>query len=227
MAFMTFIQGDPQDLKFMLTLRVFELCVEITNVDARRHPNLFDLNHMLVLSGLFLPLALFKPELTVVHQLAHRRGSLRRDLNQVQPLLVSNPQRLRGGHNAQLLTLGADQADFPIIDGFIQFMHLFTNGRNTSVPKSQNADTKPAPAQQQTALRQSDYNVVDLFAHLAGGEADASPSLFCLVSISVLHRFVNNLFYLKLNIFRASGKNNACTGESGSLRFDPQPHCKI
>ena len=91
---------------------------------------------------------------------------------------------------------------------------------------SQNADTKPAPAQQQTTSRQFDYNVVDLFTHLAGGEADASPSLFCLISISALRRFVNNFFPL-LNIFRPSGKNNACTGESGSFRFHPQPHSRI
>ena len=116
-------------------LRVFELCVEITNVDARGHPDLLDLHHMLVLSGLFFPLALLKPKLSVVHQLAHRRSGLGRDLDQVQPLFVSNPQRLRGGHDAQLLPLGTDQADLPVIDGFIQFMHLLTNGRNTSVPK--------------------------------------------------------------------------------------------
>ena len=92
--------------------------------------------------------------------------------------------------------------------------------------KSQNADTKPAPAQQQTAFQQSDYSVVDLFAHLAGGEADASPSLFCLISISMLRQFVNNFFPL-LNIFRSSGKNNACTVEKGSFRFHPQPHSRI
>ena len=92
--------------------------------------------------------------------------------------------------------------------------------------KSQNADTKPASAQQQTALRQSDYNVVDLFAHSAGGEADASPSLFCLISISALRRFVNKFFPL-LNIFRHSGKNNACTGGGGSFRLGPQPNCRI
>lgn len=92
--------------------------------------------------------------------------------------------------------------------------------------KSQNADTKSAPAQQQTAFRQSDHNIVDLFAHAAGGEADASPSLFCLISISVLRPFVNNFFPL-LNIFPHSGKNNACTGGGGPFRLGPQPNCRI
>ena len=74
---------------------------------------------MLVLSGLFFPLALLEPELSVVHQLAHRRGGLGRDLDQIQALLVSDPQRLRRGHDSKLLTLGADQADLFVIDGFI------------------------------------------------------------------------------------------------------------
>ena len=81
--------------------------------------NLLDLHHMLVLSGLFFPLALLEPELSVVHQLAHRRGGLGRDLDQIQALLVSDPQRLRRGHDSKLLTLGADQADLFVIDGFI------------------------------------------------------------------------------------------------------------
>jgi len=44
-------------------------------------------------------------------------------------------------------------------------MHLLTNGRNTSIQKSQNADTTPASARQQTALWQSDNDTVNLFAH--------------------------------------------------------------
>ena len=78
---------------------------------------------MLVLSGLFFPLALLEPELAVIHQLADRGNGLRRDLYQVQTLLVGDFQSLRRGHDAQLLTLFTDQADLPVTDILVQFMH--------------------------------------------------------------------------------------------------------
>ena len=78
---------------------------------------------MLVLFGFLFLLALFKPELSVVHQLADRRNSLGRDFDQVQALFVGDLQRLRGTHDAQLLTLLTDQTDLLVIDLLIQFMH--------------------------------------------------------------------------------------------------------
>jgi len=45
-------------------------------------------------------------------------------------------------------------------------MHLLTNGRSTSIQKSQNADTHQASARQQTAIEAVDQSVVNLFAHL-------------------------------------------------------------
>ena len=145
-------------------LRVFELRIEIPDVDARRHPNLFDLHHVLVFSGLFFPLALLEPELAVVHQLAHGGIGLRRNLDQVQALLIGDLQGLRRRHDAELLALGTDQANLLVSDLLVQFMHYFTNGRSTSISESQNADTMQASAQQQTTARWSDYSSVNLFA---------------------------------------------------------------
>ena len=101
----------------------FELRVEVPDVDARRHPDFLDLDHMLVLSGFLFLLALFKAELAVIHQLADRRDCLGRDFDQIQALLVSNPQRLRRRHDAQLLASGSNQSDLPVTDLFVQFMH--------------------------------------------------------------------------------------------------------
>ena len=63
------------------------------------------------------------------------------NLDQIQPLLVSDAQRLCRRHNAQLFALCPDEPDFLVVDLLIQFMHLLANGRSTSILKSQNADT--------------------------------------------------------------------------------------
>lgn len=59
----------------------FELGVKIAHVDTGGHAHFLDLDDMLVLSGFLFALALFKAELAVVHELAHRRLGLRRDLD--------------------------------------------------------------------------------------------------------------------------------------------------
>ena len=78
---------------------------------------------MLILPGFLFLLALLEAELPVIHQLAHGRNGLGRDLHQVQALLVGDFQRLRGSHDAQLLTLSANQADLLVVDVLVQFMH--------------------------------------------------------------------------------------------------------
>ncbi|WP_317349987.1 hypothetical protein, partial [Pusillibacter faecalis] len=64
------------------------------------------------------------------------------------------------------------------VDVFIQFMHLLTNGRNTSILKSQNADAFLASAQQQTALLAVCEQRCKPLCPLAGGEADAISPLY-------------------------------------------------
>ena len=104
-------------------LGVLELRVEVTDINTGRHPDLLDLHHVLILPGFLFLLALLEAELSVVHQLAHRRHSLGRDLDQIQALLVGDFQRLCGGHDTELLALRADQPDLLVVDVLIQFMH--------------------------------------------------------------------------------------------------------
>ena len=65
-------------------LRVAELDVEIVDVDAGRHPDLLDLHHALILACFLLALGLLEAVLAVIHQLAYRGHSVRRDLHQIQ-----------------------------------------------------------------------------------------------------------------------------------------------
>ena len=104
-------------------LGILELGVEIADIDARRHANLLDLHHVLVLLCFLLLLALLETELAVVHQLANGRDSLGRDLDKIQTLFIGDLQRLIGGHDAHLFTFGTNQADLLVVDILIQFMH--------------------------------------------------------------------------------------------------------
>ena len=106
---------------------------------------------MLVLPGLFLPLALLKAELPIVHQLADRGFGLGRNLDQVQILFLGDAQGLHGGHNAKLLARGADQTDLLVADTLVQFMHLLTNGQSTSILKITKRGHRKASARQRTA----------------------------------------------------------------------------
>ena len=87
---------------------------------------------MLVLPGFLLPFALLKAVLAVVHELTHRRDRLGRDLYQVQALFISDAQGLICGHNAQLFSAAADQAQFLVSNVLIQLMHCNANNRSTS-----------------------------------------------------------------------------------------------
>jgi len=104
-------------------LGVFELGVEIADINTRRHPDFLDLHHVLVLLRFLFPLALLKTELAVIHQLADGRDSLGRDLDKIQTLLIGNLQRLIGRHDTELFTFGTDQSDLLVVDILIQFMH--------------------------------------------------------------------------------------------------------
>ena len=116
-------------------LGVFQLGVEIAHINARGHPNLLDLHHMLVLSGFLFPLALLELVLAVVHQLAHGGHCLRRNFHQIQPTLICNAQSLLRGNNAHLLAGLTDEADLFVADLLVQFMLQLANGRNTSIQK--------------------------------------------------------------------------------------------
>lgn len=87
------------------------LHLDIMVVGIRLHPNLFELDDLLVLACFALLLGLVITELAVIHQPAHRRVGIRRDLDKIQTSLLSHLLSLEGRHDTYLLAQFVDQAN--------------------------------------------------------------------------------------------------------------------
>ena len=143
-------------------LGVLELDVEIVGVDAGGHADFLDLGDMLVLLGLFFLFGLFKAELSVVHDPAHRRGGVGRDLHQIQPLLISPRQCVPGGHDAQLIAGGSDDPYLFVTNVLIELMVLLADMKHLQ------QKTRMQQQHPQIANRFSRQNTLsDRFATLA------------------------------------------------------------
>ena len=114
-------------------LCVFQLDVEVVDVDARRHANLFDLNHMLVLTGFFFFFGLFEAELAIVHDFAHGRSGVGRDLYQIHLVFLGKAQRVGGGHDAQLSTVVANDANLFVANLLVELMVQLTDGKHLQI----------------------------------------------------------------------------------------------
>ena len=95
-------------------LAVAELDEKVVLSDAGGHADLLDLNHALILAGLFLTLALLETVLAVIHYLADRRSGTRRDFDQIQILLNGDLHGVAARHYAQLLAVLTDEAHLPV-----------------------------------------------------------------------------------------------------------------
>ena len=91
---------------------MLSLELEVVLVDLRPELDFLDLDVALVLPRLRLPLRLLVEELPEVHDPADRRGGRGRDLDQVEPLLLGDHERLRRRHDAELGAVVVDDADF-------------------------------------------------------------------------------------------------------------------
>src|SRR6185436_9924010 len=101
------------------TLDVLLLELVIVFVDLRPELDLFDQDHFLVtlrLATALLFLVLVLPE---IHDAADRRYGRRRNLDQVESLLLGDRQCLRRRHDAELLAGVIDDADFADADSFV------------------------------------------------------------------------------------------------------------
>ena len=114
---------------FQELLCIAHLDIEVIHVNAGGHPDFLDLHHALVLAGLFLSLGLLEAELAVIHDLADRGHGVRRDLDQVQALLLCDAQSFQSGHNAQLFTGLRDQTNLLVPDFFIDLMSISSDGK--------------------------------------------------------------------------------------------------
>ena len=148
-------------------LCIFELGVEVTDVDTGRHADLLDLHNVLILLCFFLALTLLELVLTIVHKLANGRNSLRRNLHQVNALFIGDIQRFCSRHDTQLLAVGTDEAHFLISDFLVQLMHYVTNSRSTSIPKITKRECTKHPRNDKLPPQVGEeMNRVNLFAEL-------------------------------------------------------------
>ena len=88
-------------------------------VDLGTELDFLDEDDLLVLLGLPVPLLLLVLVLAEVHDAADRRHGSRGDLDQVESLLLGDGQRCRWRHDAQLLPVLVDHADFTDADAFV------------------------------------------------------------------------------------------------------------
>ena len=86
--------------------------IVIIGVRVRAELDLFDLDDLLLLAGFALTLLLFVFELAKIHDLAHGRIGVGRDLDQVEPGFFGHFHGARRCHNADVFTVRTDQADF-------------------------------------------------------------------------------------------------------------------
>src|SRR4029077_5337802 len=101
-------------LEEALDVLLLELVVVL--VDLRAELDLFDLDHLLVLAGFTRALLLLVLVFPEIHDAADRRHGRRRDLDQVEPLLLGDGERLRRRHDAELCAGVVDHADFADAD---------------------------------------------------------------------------------------------------------------
>jgi len=79
----------------------------------------FDLDDLLLFTGFGLALLLFVFELAEIHDLAHRRIGVGRNLDQIQTGIIGHLHSTRRGHNPCVFAIGSDQPDFIGSDAFI------------------------------------------------------------------------------------------------------------
>ena len=104
--------GDLQLVAFIQELgRRLDLRLDVVIVDLRGHPDLFPDDGLLLLLGVLLLLLLLVAVLPEIEDLGDRRLRVRGDLDEIPPFALGEGERTRGRDDAQLRTVGADEAD--------------------------------------------------------------------------------------------------------------------
>ena len=119
--------------------------------------------------------------------------SLRGDLDEVKPLLVGDPLRLGGRHDAELLTGGTDQTDLAVSNVLIELMHILAN---TEAPPlndlTKQKRAQPCRTRTTNAKRPRAFSIIDLLAFAKGENGCCRSSLFCVGMIPPPPPFVND-----------------------------------
>ncbi len=94
-------------------LALAALRIQVVSRNLWLQPNLFQFDGVLISARFTLFLALLIPVLTVVHQPANRRNSVRRNFNEIEPARTRHFKRIPGQQNADLLAFLVNYSDFP------------------------------------------------------------------------------------------------------------------
>src|SRR5207237_390446 len=117
-------------------LDVLLLEIVIVHVHLRPELDLLDLDHALVFLGLAGALLFLVLILAEVHDPADRRHGSRRDLDEVEALLLCDGQRGRRRHDPELRPGLVDHADFSNTDAFVGANAVITARRAIESDKS-------------------------------------------------------------------------------------------
>jgi pimeloyl-ACP methyl ester carboxylesterase len=101
------------------------LHAKVMVVDHRAELDLLDLDDPLFLPRLCLSLLFLELELAVIEDLGDRRFRIGRYLDEVEARLFSHHHGLPGWHNADVLAIGGNEADFPGINPAVDLVGLF------------------------------------------------------------------------------------------------------
>ena len=103
------------------------------------------------------------------------------NLDEVKPLLVGDPLRLGGRHDAELLTGGTDQTDLAVSNVLIELMHILAN---TEAPPLNDLTKQkralPCRTRTTNAKRPCAFSIIDLLAFAKGGGRRMLPFFFVL-----------------------------------------------
>ena len=113
-------QGDLHLVAFAQKLQNrAHLDVIVVLVGAGAKLDLFDFDDVLLFAGLSLALLLLIFEFAEIHDLADRRFGIWRNLNQIQPCLLSHLHCTGGCDHADIFAVRSDQPDFRATDTII------------------------------------------------------------------------------------------------------------
>ena len=124
-----FAAAEPDGNLYLVAL-LQELCglvdlgVKVVGINVERKADLLQLDHFLVFLGFLFLFLHLKTVLAVIENFADRGLGLGSHLDQVQIQRLRHFQRIAGAHNALLLAVRANQADFLITDLLIDFQFL-------------------------------------------------------------------------------------------------------
>ena len=116
------------------------LGVEVVNVDAAGELNLLDLDGLLLLLSFLFLLVTLIAVLAVVHDLAYRRVCGGGNQYKVQSHLVRFFKRVARAHNAKLLAVACNNANFLLFDLLIDRQFFRANGETPPLENKKCAD---------------------------------------------------------------------------------------